>query len=457
MRVLKNSHRLLGGDPIAIPLILFLGGLWIAGGGSRPDVAGQVLSRLLAWVMLVLIILLRDHRKLVGDRNVLALLIACIALPLLQTIPLPPAWWTRLPGREPFLQAAVVIGQKQPWRPWAIVPVAALNALFSLIVPLVTYFLVARLGRAGHLLLLRILLVLIVASTLVGLIQFSGVSLDNPLVNGSGEVNGMFANHNHFALLIAMGCLLAPVWAFQETQQSGWQQPVALGLVVLFILTILASGSRAGLIVGLLAIVLAFGITRKDARKALRRYPRWVFPVSIAAMVAIIAALVVLSVVADRAMSIHRVMTVDVSQDMRARGLPTVLQMIREYFPIGSGMGAFDPLFRMHEPFSLLKPTYFNHAHNDFLEIVLDAGLPGLLLLVWGLGWWAWTSISAWRTEAEGGPLRRTGSAMLLMVFVASAFDYPARTPMIMAVVVIAAIWLAGYGKRPDTSALPDA
>ena len=32
---------------------------------------------------------------------------------------------------------------------------------------------------------------------------------------------------------------------------------------------------------------------------------------------------------------------------------------------------------------------------------------------------------------------------VLLLVIVASAFDYPARTPMIMAITVIAAAWLA--------------
>ena len=43
---------------------------------------------------------------------------------------------------------------------------------------------------------------------------------------------------------------------------------------------------------------------------------------------------------------------------------------------------------------------------------------------------------------------------MLLMVFAASVFDYPARTPIIMAVIVIAAIWLSGYARQSAASAL---
>lgn len=121
---------------------------------------------------------------------------------------------------------------------------------------------------------------------------------------------------------------------------------------------------------------------------------------------------------------------------------------------MGSGFGGFDPIFRLHEPFALLKPTYFNHAHNDFLEIVLDAGLPGLILLMLAIGWWMWGSIDAWRSRGEDAGLRRTGSIMLLMVFAASVFDYPARTPIIMAVIVIAAIWLSGYARQSAASAL---
>jgi len=36
-----------------------------------------------------------------------------------------------------------------------------------------------------------------------------------------------------------------------------------------------------------------------------------------------------------------------------------------------------------------------------------------------------------------------------------SIVDYPARTPMIMAVVMIAAIWLSGGSQEADPSALP--
>ena len=131
-------------------------------------------------------------------------------------------------------------------------------------------------------------------------------------------------------------------------------------------------------------------------------------------------------------------------------------------------MGSFDAMFRIHEPLALLKPTYFNHAHNDFIEIVLDAGLPGLLILLAALIWWGWASMRAWRSAGKNGTgksdigksgamLPMLGSATLLLVLIASIFDYPARTPMIMAMVVLAAAWLSGHSDDDMEPALPKA
>ena len=219
---------------------------------------------------------------------------------------------------------------------------------------------------------------------------------------------------------------------------------VALGLILVFTLTILATGSRAGLFLGVLALVIGFGLTWRRVRQMLHRGPKWLFPALIAGVVAIIVVIVLLSIAADRAVSIDRAMAMDAGQDMRRRGLPVVIEMIRIYFPVGSGLGGFDPLFRMHEPFELLKPTYFNHAHNDFLEIVLDTGVAGLILLVASISWWVWASFRVWRGKENRVRLTgRLGSAMILLIFLASILDYPARTPTIMALLVLAAVWLS--------------
>lgn len=440
-----------------LPLFLlgaFLSLLWIAGGSSRGDAAGQILVRGGAALVLVVVCLAGKRPVAWRARPVWLMLSAALLLTVIQLIPLPPGLWQALPGHD--LDAAAVSGQLPSWRPLSISPGATVNAAFSLIVPFTVLVLVSGMDEADRAWLPGLLLGIVTAGMLVGLLQFSGASFSNPLINDEpGQVSGTFANRNHFAVFLAMGCLIAPVWAFLDGRQPQWRAPVALGLVILFTLTILASGSRAGFLTGGLALGLGLAMVWRSLRRALRHYPRWIPIALVGGAATLVIAFVLVSVLAGRAVSIDRAFVIDQGQDMRTRGLPTVLAMTREYFPFGSGVGAFDPVFRLHEPFALLKPTYFNHAHNDLLEVVLDGGLPGLLLLGVALGWWAWASERAWHLgTGMRHVLPKLGSAILLLVIFASAFDYPVRTPMMMAMTVIAAVWLS-QRPVPGGQALP--
>jgi O-antigen ligase len=97
----------------------------------------------------------------------------------------------------------------------------------------------------------------------------------------------------------------------------------------------------------------------------------------------------------------------------------------------------------MVEPDHLLQPSYFNRAHNDWLELVLDGGILAAALLAVAAGWWLYASWKAW-TSKPARDLPRLGSAAVLLVMLASIPDYPARTPMIMAILALAALWLTG-------------
>lgn len=424
--------------------------LCIAGGASRADVLGQTIVRGAAWVGLAVLALFGSRRVQRPVRPVLVMLAVMLAIALIQLLPLPPAWWHALPGRSAFMPADSFL-QSVPWRPIAIVPSAALNAASSLVVPFFVLALMARCALRDDRALLAWLVGIIAVAMAVGLVQFSGVGLLNPFVNGEGAVDGPFANRNHYALVLAVGIILTACWGFADRPRSGWQAPVALGLILLLALTILASGSRSGIVLGLAALALGAAMVARDVRRLLRSYPRRVRASLLVALLMAMLAMVAASIMTNRAVSIDRAMSLELGQDMRSRALPTVISMIQTYFPVGSGLGSFDPIFRMHESFSLLKPTYFNHAHSDYLEIVLDTGLAGLILLVVSLIWWAHQSVRAWRADPGATTnSARAGSAMLFLVLAASIVDYPARTPMVMALIVIAAVWLHGnsYQRR---------
>lgn len=363
-----------------ILLLAVLAALWIAGGASRADALGQAVVRGVSLLTLAIGIVAGLRPSLARYRPIVLLLLGMASLVLLQLVPLPPGIWQSLPGRGLLSVATTAGDQASLWRPLAIVPDAAVNAVASLIVPAVILLVASSLKESELNLLPGIVLALIAASTLLGLLQVSGAGFNNPFINDApGEVGGSFANRNHFALFLSLGCLLAPVWAFRTDRRSAWRTPVVVGLLLLFVLMILASGSRTGLLTGALAFALGVGLASKGIRRELRGAPAWMFPAIIVATVALISIFVLFSMLSDRAVSIDRALSLASEQDLRSTITPTLLQMIGSYSPYGAGLGGFEPVFRIAEPDQLLSTIYFNHAHNEILQLALEGGAAGAL------------------------------------------------------------------------------
>ena len=104
----------------------------------------------------------------------------------------------------------------------------------------------------------------------------------------------------------------------------------------------------------------------------------------------------------------------------------------------------------------MLTSHYFNHAHNDLLEIALGGGIPAIAMLATIVGWWSYASFRVWRlgTSAKTA-FAQAGSAMIFLTIISSFFDYPLRTPNIMAMVAIASAWLAESQKSRAGAPLP--
>nr|WP_245161535.1 O-antigen ligase family protein [Brevundimonas alba] len=113
----------------------------------------------------------------------------------------------------------------------------------------------------------------------------------------------------------------------------------------------------------------------------------------------------------------------------RFEGWPIVAAAAETHLPLGSGIGSFDAVFRSVEPLEQLDPTFFNHAHNEYLETWLEAGWPGALLILAFLVWYGRRLWSAWRAgPSRERDLQRAASIALLVMLAHSAVDYPLRT-----------------------------
>lgn len=435
-------------------LAAFLTILWLAGGASRADVSGQVVCRFFAWIFLAALafqanrISWRPFAPLFGLLGLAVLASAC------QLVPLPPSLWTELPGHSLLARAAEVSGQAQPWRPISIAPGATTNALASLVVPAAVLLLCANLSQLQHWRLAVLLLGFVFAGSLLALLQVSGAEVRIPLINHApASVSGNFANRNHFALFVASGCLLAAVIGAARHRVHRGFSIGALLLLPFFLLVVFGVGSRAGLLLTALAMGIALVVARKELRRRVDRLSKKVtIAVGLAAMSAIIAAIVA-SLYLGRATAVTRALELESSDDLRNRALPYVLDATQRYFPFGSGFGTFDPAYRIEEPYDLLDLTYFNHAHNDWLEVVMTGGAIGALILVLAVIWYVMSLRQLWKERGSSDLLPVAGAGILILFMIASLFDYPARTPSGMAMLVIAAVWLQrGAWAAPESA-----
>ena len=122
--------------------------------------------------------------------------------------------------------------------------------------------------------------------------------------------------------------------------------------------------------------------------------------------------------------------------DARFRFWPNVVYAIGVMGWLGSGAGTFDGVYRSVETLDTLSPRYLNHAHNDYLEIVLETGAPGVLLLLAALGFLGWRAVAIIRrtdrSETHTGlDLAYAGMIGAGVLLLHSAADYPLRTPLL--------------------------
>jgi O-antigen ligase len=119
------------------------------------------------------------------------------------------------------------------------------------------------------------------------------------------------------------------------------------------------------------------------------------------------------------------------SVQSREEIVATSVKAARDFSPLGSGIGTFRRVYALYEDHDRLDTTtYVNHAHNDYLEIALETGVPGLIVLVLFLAWWARAAWQVWR-QTDPDPFARAASVASAAILVHSLVDFPLRTAAI--------------------------
>lgn len=82
----------------------------------------------------------------------------------------------------------------------------------------------------------------------------------------------------------------------------------------------------------------------------------------------------------DVGQSMQPVASSEESLELRARAGRSAIQIVRDFPWLGTGGGTFYLAFQHYRPIE--NYGYYDHAHNDFVELASETGLLGLLLLV---------------------------------------------------------------------------
>jgi O-antigen ligase len=410
---------------VAIAASLILGGATQK--GCISDTAIQLASLpLLAFVI-------SDFRQLMkSDRRVVAVLGLILALPIFQLIPLPPTVWMALPGRAAVTETYASAGLGLPWLGLSVSPWATIRVAFSLL-PSVTIFLGVLACRQDERQRLTLLILLIgVASVFLSIVQIlQGPT--SPLrfyAYTSMTGIGFFANRNHTAVfinsLIPLGAIL---FEHSSRRRSGYEVPILLGFFLVVLLGLTMTGSRSALILGLIASVLTSALIMRNRVSELIRRKVWIY---IAVGFLLMASLLAISFGLLNLLS--RFEGDKIASDARWLVARISLEAAIAFFPFGSGLGTFERVFPLFQRTNTIIPATVNHAHNDLLEIVLEAGLAGTLIIA---GWIALVALCAIRNMREKTSIvrkeRMAGLIVLVLLFIHSFWDYPLRTSALAA------------------------
>ena len=402
-----------------IVLVLVLGGASAAGEGAN------LLLQLLA-------ALLMGWRLWLGPVEVSGplrwTLGAALLLILVQFVPLPPALWESMAWRGNLAAGYTLAGLPQPWLTVSLAPWRSLASLAHLIVPGALFCAMRGQCAPGRTSVAWMVVAGGAVSLVLGLLQWGTGQGYLYAVTNYGRGPGFFANSNHQAGFLLMAFAIG-VWLFVQSRDG----------VTRVALAVLAGGLVLGLAINpSLACLTLFPIEVMALALVLR--PDWRRRTIVIPMVFVGAIL------------LAGIMWLPGSNDLSHAGtIPGLsrrefwengVRIVCDTLPWGTGLGSFADVYRWYENPAFATDTFVNHAHNDWLELIIEGGVFALVAMLAGAFWLTARAAALWATGSE---VRMSAQVALVGVIIAlthSLVDYPLRTAAFAGVFAILCAWV---------------
>ncbi len=364
------------------------------------------------------------------------LIAAGVLVPLLYLVPLPLSVWQSLPGRELYAETQALIagmGGSVDYFSLSLVPYRTLSSLLALLPILGIFITTLLLPRKNLFTLVYVFLGIATFQAALGLIQYgSGASWAFWFGINHGDKNalGTYPNYDHFAGLMELTIpltLALTAHSFHisinthenETHRNIFNQTLLFFLLsILYILGSIFSGSRMGIALAMLGILLSSLLFAKHLGGN-RTLGFTTVLTTISLGVALNIGLI----------PILNRFGKDPAEDVRWEMFSQTWVGIQQFFPFGSGLGTFQPVFLAFQPPEL--QNFVNHTHNDYLELLFETGIMGLgiMLLFIALYLHGWLKLRQTHRWNRFHFLQTASGISLLLMVLHGLADFNFHTP----------------------------
>jgi len=313
---------------------------------------------------------------------------------------------TRRPDAEVSdTKSSIVNRQSSIWRSLTIYHYATKSELIKILAYIGMFFLITN---THGLRIKRIVVVIISVGfciSLLGILQKLTGTTDIYWIKDASYAThfGPYVNRNHFAGYIGMTIplalgLLVSRFAGVAFSKNGdrhsilaeFQSHFFANLLLIFVIVIMLTAlflslSRGGIMsfaVAVVAFCTLIGFTR--LRAIMGR--GWRIMTSVLVITFIFLMWLGLDPILNRLS--------DISSPARYEVYENTINMAKDFPVFGTGIGTFQYIYQMYK--TSQGQLYYDHAHNDYLELISDCGLVGFVIVLSGFIMFFWKTLARW-------------------------------------------------------------
>jgi O-antigen ligase len=257
----------------------------------------------------------------------------------------------------------------------------------------------------------------------------------------SGDLTGTFVNRNSFATLLGLGLLTGVALLFEGMRKrvdfressrgilkatlefiivhARWLTLASFGIATALLLTH-SRGGAISTVIGLLAFLGAVSFA-----PSLRARWHIMFGLGLA------VALGTILLISDNLVT-KRLVESSIETEGRTRIFELTLEAIRDWPLLGTGLGTFRDVFPLYRTEDL--PFTVDRAHNDYLETIVELGLPVAVALFLSIASLLWICLSGVRRRRRDALFPCIGVGATTLVAVHSLVDFSLQMPAVTSI-----------------------